>query len=63
MQLALFDLIFNVGPTGLTKFTQFNKSIKAGDWKKAAEQCERSQVNGARNEYVKKLLLTTATEA
>lgn len=63
VQLALFDLIFNVGPSGLTKFTQFNKSIKAGDWKKAAEQCERSQVNGARNEYVKKLLLTTAIEA
>lgn len=63
VQLALFDLIFNVGPTGLTKFTQFNKSIKAGDWKKAAEQCERSQVNGARNEYVKKLLLTTTVEA
>jgi GH24 family phage-related lysozyme (muramidase) len=63
VQLALFDLIFNVGPTGLTKFTQFNKSIKAGDWKKAAEQCERSQVNGARNEYVKKLLLTTTSEA
>jgi len=63
VQLALFDLIFNVGPTGLTKFTQFNKSLKEGDWKKAAEQCNRSQVSGARNEYVKKLLLTTASEA
>jgi GH24 family phage-related lysozyme (muramidase) len=63
VQLALFDLIFNVGPTGLTKFTQFNKSIKAADWKKAAEQCNRSQVSGARNEYVKKLLLTTTVEA
>jgi len=63
VQLALFDLIFNVGPTGLTKFTQFNASIKAGDWKKAAEQCNRSQVSGARNAYVKKLLLTASTEA
>ncbi|MBI5259006.1 MAG: glycoside hydrolase family protein [Burkholderiales bacterium] len=63
VQLALFDLIFNLGPTGLTKFTQFDKSIKAGDWKKAAEQCNRSQVSGGRNEYVKKLLLTTGTEA
>ena len=45
------------------QFTQFNKSIKAGDWKKAAEQFERSQVSGARNEYVRKLLLTTAVEA
>ena len=63
VQLALFDLVFNVGATGLTKFTQFNKSIKAGDWKKAAEQCNRSQVGGARNEYVKKLLLTTSSDA
>ena len=63
VQLALFDLIFNVGPTGLTKFTQFNAAIKAGDWKKAAEQSNRSQVSGARKEYVKKLLLTTSSEA
>lgn len=63
VQLALFDLIFNVGPTGLTKFTQFNAAIKASDWKKAAEQSHRSQVSGARNEYVKKLLLTTKSEA
>lgn len=63
VQLALFDMIFNLGPTGLTKFTQFNKSIKDGDWKKAATQCERVGVGGARNAYVKKLLLTAGTEA
>ena len=63
VQLALFDMIFNLGPTGLTKFTQFNKSIKDGDWKNAATQCERVDVGGDRNEYVKKLLLATSNEA
>lgn len=63
VQLALFDMIFNLGVTGLTKFAQFNKSIKDGDWKKAATQCTRLGVNGDRNEYVKKLLLSTSNEA
>jgi GH24 family phage-related lysozyme (muramidase) len=63
VQVALFDMIFNLGPTGLTKFAQFNKSIKDGDWKKAATQCKRLCVNGDRNEYVKKLLLAASTEA
>lgn len=63
VQLALFDLIFNVGATGLTRFTQLNSSIKSADWKKAAEQCRRSRVGNARNEYVRKLLLTTSGES
>jgi GH24 family phage-related lysozyme (muramidase) len=63
VQLALFDMIFNLGPTGLTKFTQFNKSIKDGNWKNAATQCERIGVSGDRNEYVRKLLLATSNEA
>jgi GH24 family phage-related lysozyme (muramidase) len=63
VQLALFDMIFNLGVTGLTRFAQFNKSIKDGDWKKAATQCKRLGVNVDRNEYVKKLLLATSNEA
>ena len=63
VQLALFDMIFNLGVTGLTKFAQFNNSIKDGDWNKAATQCRRLGVNDGRNEYVKKLLLTASTEA
>lgn len=63
VQLALFDMVFNLGATGLSKFTQFNKSVKDADWKKAAAQCERLGVSGDRNEYVKKLLLATSNEA
>jgi hypothetical protein len=55
-------MIFNLGVTGLTTFVQFNKSIKDGDWKKAATQCKRLGVNVDRNEYVKKLLLATSNE-
>ena len=63
VQLALFDMIFNLGATGLTRFPQFNKSIKDGDWKKAATQCRRNGVNDGRNEYVKKLPLAASSEA
>jgi GH24 family phage-related lysozyme (muramidase) len=63
VQLALFDMVFNLGATGLSKFTQFNKSIKDGDWNKAVTQCERVDVGGDRNEYVKKLLLATSNKA
>jgi len=37
VQLALFDMIFNMGATTLTgTFVKFNTALKAGDWKKAA---------------------------
>lgn len=58
VQLALFDMIFNLGPGKIVRvFAQFDKAIKAGDWKKAADQCNRPQISALRNQYVKNLLL------
>jgi len=59
VQLALFDMIFNLGYKGLkTKFPSFNRAIKAEDWRKAAKECNRPDVSVTRNNYVKKLFKT-----
>ncbi len=55
-QIALFDMIFNLGLTKLkNKFTKFNDAIKKEDWATAAKQSNRPQVGGLRNTYVKEL--------
>ena len=57
VQLALFDMIFNLGQTKLrTIFINFNKAIKQEKWDEAAKQANRPDVNAARNAYVKTLL-------
>ncbi|MBU0699822.1 hypothetical protein KKE26_00760 [bacterium] len=59
VRLALFDMIFNLG--SLNKWNTFNSAIKAKDWKKAADDCRRKNIQSERNEYVKELLLTADT--
>ncbi|EPF7652954.1 hypothetical protein ACXLRA_003135 [Vibrio vulnificus] len=57
IQLALFDMIFNLGATKLVNvFKKFNSALKDGDWQKAAAESNRPDVNSARNQYVKQLL-------
>ncbi len=64
VQLALFDMIFNLGQTKLrTIFTNFNKAIKQEKWDEAAKQANRPDVNAARNTYVKTLLTDAHTKA
>jgi len=59
VQKALFDMIFNLGLTKLsTTFTKFNSAIKQEKWDEAAKQCNRPDVNAARNTYVKGLFTT-----
>lgn len=59
VQLALFDMIFNLGATKIVaSFPSFNKALKASDWKKAAAESNRPDVNAARNSYVKQLFST-----
>ena len=58
VQLALFDMIFNLGAKKLVStFVQFDRRIREANWSKAAEGCSRTQVSASRNEYVRKLLL------
>ncbi|CAM4310978.1 MULTISPECIES: hypothetical protein [Pseudoalteromonas] len=54
IQVALFDMIFNLGAVKIvTKFTEFDKAIKTGDWIKAAKESYRPQLSAERNNYVR----------
>lgn len=56
-QVALFDMIFNLGATRLQNvFVKFNQAVKNEDWSKAAEESYRSDVRENRNDFVKGLL-------
>jgi GH24 family phage-related lysozyme (muramidase) len=56
VQMALFDMIFNIGATKIVgTFTVFDQAIRACDWKTAAQHSYRPQVSTERNEYVKQL--------
>ncbi|WP_299592185.1 hypothetical protein [uncultured Microbulbifer sp.] len=57
VQLALFDMIFNVGATKLKhQFIKFNTAIQNEDWLTASIECHRPQVSPSRNTSVKDLL-------
>jgi len=63
VQLALFDMIFNLGATRLVKsFPKFIAALKTGDWKKAATESHRVDVSPTRNNYVKQLFQTVPTK-
>lgn len=63
VQLALFDMIFNLGATRIiSSFPNFNKALKASDWKKAATESNRPDVSPTRNQYIKQLLNTVPTK-
>jgi GH24 family phage-related lysozyme (muramidase) len=58
VQLALFDMIFNLGQTRLRNiFRKFTLAIYNENWSDAATESYRPQVNRQRNDYVKELLL------
>lgn len=64
IQLALFDMIFNLGATKLVKsFPKFNTAIKTNDLGTAAKECHRLDINDERNKYVEDLFLNLLVEA
>jgi GH24 family phage-related lysozyme (muramidase) len=59
VQIGLFDMIFNLGASKIVNvFQGFDTAVKAGDWAKAAQECNRPQLSSARNTYVKNLFLS-----
>jgi hypothetical protein len=63
VQMALFDMIFNVGANKIVhSFIEFDKNMKAGDWNKAAANSYRPQVSAVRNRYVQQLLSAAAAQ-
>lgn len=60
-KLALFDMIFNLGMTGLRKkWPRFNACVANNDWASAANDCRRRGIADERNDYVKKLLVSAS---
>ena len=61
VQMALFDLVFNLGATRLRSvFLNLDRAIRAGDWQRAATEAHRPQVSAARNLYVRQLFLSAS---
>lgn len=57
LQLALFDMAFNLGFTKLTtSYPTFNDALRRGDWATAAAQSHRNGIPEGRNAYVLGLL-------
>ena len=50
-QVALLDMIYNLGAGGLGKFQQMKSVIEAGQWEEAAGQCRRAGIQQARNDW------------
>lgn len=60
-KLALFDMIFNLGMTGLRKkWPRFNTCVANKDWAAAANDCRRRGIADERNDYVKDLLVSAS---
>ena len=63
-QLALFDMIFNMGATRLRLgWPKLNKAIANYDWKTAAKESNRPDVGNNRNQYVRDLFEKAAKVA
>jgi GH24 family phage-related lysozyme (muramidase) len=48
---ALVDMAYNLGVTGLKKFTHLVRSANAQHWAAAARECHRSTCRASRNEW------------
>ncbi|MBE0364573.1 hypothetical protein PULV_a2291 [Pseudoalteromonas ulvae UL12] len=59
VQIALFDLVYNVGSTNLQhKWPKLHQAIKQQDWHEAAKQSSRKGIQAARNEHIQSLFLS-----
>jgi GH24 family phage-related lysozyme (muramidase) len=61
-QIALWDMIYNLGPAGLAQFRMLRQAILDGDWAEAAEQSRRLGPSEERNQYVFDLFMDAAEE-
>lgn len=61
VQLALLDILYNVGLGGLAGFPLMQQAILRGDWEEAARQSHRGgDVSKERNDYVFNLFMDAA---
>jgi GH24 family phage-related lysozyme (muramidase) len=61
-KLALLDMIYNLGPSGLFNgYSTLMKAVQAQDWTLAAAQCRRHGPSAARNTWTRTEFLAAAT--
>ena len=61
-QIALWDMIYNLGPPRLAQFRLLRQAIMDGDWEEAARQSHRVGPREERNQYVFDLFMDAAEE-
>jgi GH24 family phage-related lysozyme (muramidase) len=62
-QIALWDMIYNLGPRGLQRgFPLMRQAIQNGDWQEAARQSHRQDISEERNEVVFDLFMQAAED-
>lgn len=59
-QIALWDMIYNLGPGGLEDFRRLRQAIRDGDWAEAARQSHREGPSEERNRFVFNLFMDAA---
>lgn len=62
-QEALFDMVFNLGQAGLSKFAKLLAAVAARDWQKAAAECHRKGIPDDRNDETVRLFRLAGTSS
>jgi GH24 family phage-related lysozyme (muramidase) len=63
IKMALLDMIYNLGPTGLFHgFPHLVAAVEAGAWAKAAEDCMRRGPSAARNNWTRQQFLSAVVD-
>jgi GH24 family phage-related lysozyme (muramidase) len=60
VQVALFDMVYNLGPGRFGEYKHLKQSLKDRDWAKAAEECYRHGVQESRNDFAKQMFESAA---
>jgi GH24 family phage-related lysozyme (muramidase) len=59
VKMALLDMAYNLGPTGLLKgYPRMLGAVEAGNWAQAAAECARNGIGDARNAWTKQQFLS-----
>ena len=61
-QIALWDMIYNLGPKRLAGFKLLRQAVEDGDWEEAARQSHRLEINDDRNDFVFNLFMDVAED-
>jgi GH24 family phage-related lysozyme (muramidase) len=59
-QQALFDMVYNLGAGGLSKYPKMLAAAAAGDWSTAAAESHRNGIPDARNQEIRDLFQSCA---